>query len=133
MNAPETLARSKACHQCGGEIPSGTPLSALEWDQNERAWAHRKPSCAEAGQAFESGPAVAGSYTPSPTIRATRAVGVPDDPARGAWSVTMEVHEAQDPARSKLVLRIARLHLGTYAEAWAVAEQLRAAPRGNPP
>jgi hypothetical protein len=55
-------------------------------------------------------------------------VSVPYDPGRGAWSVTLELDDAEDPARSKRVLRIARLHLVTYAEAWAVAEQLRMRP-----
>ena len=43
----------------------------------------------------------------------------------GPWSVTVEIHEVEDPAQSKRVLRIARLHLGTYAEAREIAEQLR--------
>jgi hypothetical protein len=55
-------------------------------------------------------------------------VSVPDDPGRGAWSVALELDDAEDPARSKRVLRVARLLSSTYAEAQAVAERLRMEP-----
>jgi hypothetical protein len=50
---------------------------------------------------------------------------LPDHPAPGAWSVTVEIHEADDPAQSKRVLRIARLHFKTYAEAREIAGKLQ--------
>jgi hypothetical protein len=134
MSAAETLVKSKPCHRCGGAIPSGTPLSALEWDRGERAWAHLRPSCSEirgtAGvEPPNRAPAAASTPpeapSPDPTKPPSGPGGVPDDPARGVWSVTLEIHDAEDPALSKRVLRIARLHLGTYSEARAVGEALR--------
>ncbi len=131
----EKLARAKPCRRCGLEIPSGTPLTALDWDRGARAWAHREPSCEEV-RALE---AAKGSRAPCPADDPADPAGAPigpegssalgrdsTDPAeRGPWSVTVEIHDAGDPALSKRVLRIARLHLGTYAEAREVAEQLR--------
>jgi hypothetical protein len=136
MNPAETLSKAKPCRRCGREIPSGTPLSALSWDRGERAWAHRAPPCAELRATSSPRPStsVQGPARELPGPSGTEPGlpqgpgGVPDDPARGAWSVTLEIHEAEDPAQSKRVLRIARLHLGTYADAWAIAELLRTSP-----
>jgi len=135
MSSSDTLVRAKPCRLCGQEIPPGTLLSALDWDREERAWAHRKPACAEVGQAapVASPPPPTGLQDASARSEAAphgseppKGLGsLPNDPPGGAWSVTIEIHEAADPAQSKRVLRIARLHLGTYAEARALADQLR--------
>jgi hypothetical protein len=134
MPPSERLARPTRCRRCGVEIPSGTLLSALDWDRGERAWAHRKPSCAEVGEAAPNlamgSPA---AQEPIPGSRPPAAAGseaasqrsLTEPSQTGAWSVTLEVHEAVDPAQSKRVLRIARLHLGTLADAQQVAEQLQ--------
>ena len=134
MAPSQWLARPMPCRHCGGLIPSGTPLSALDWDRGERAWAHRRPSCEEASA---TAPKVARvsptSNGPTPFTEPSTGPGsssgaersLPDLHKPGPWSVTVEIHEVEDPAQSKRVLRIARLHLGTYSEAREVAEQLR--------
>jgi len=133
MNLAEALSKPKPCRICRLMIPAGSLLSTLSWDRGERAWAHRAPSCAELRA---TPPIKPPASLPGPTCGSSGASGsdpgpaqgpegVPDDPGRGAWSVTLEIHDAADPARSKRVLRLARLHLGTYAEACAVAEQVR--------
>jgi hypothetical protein len=65
---------------------------------------------------------VADHATPSSDPRS-----VPEDYARGAWSVTVEIHDARDPARSRRVLCIPRLHLGAYGEACEVVAGPRTA------
>lgn len=130
----EKLARPKPCRRCGQEIPTGTPLSALAWDRAERAWSHREPSCDVALGTTRNGSGGAcppadepnAAYPlPGPGGSSAFDRGPADHAERGSWSVTVEFHESADPALSKRVLRIARLHLGTYEEAREVAEQLR--------
>jgi hypothetical protein len=117
MNPTETLAKPKSSRRCDVVIPPGTLLSTLEWDRGERAWAHRKPSCDEVRETPSVTPPLSGV---APTNG-----GVPEDPARLAWSVTVEIHEAQDPALGKRVIRIARLHFSTVKEAREIADLLR--------
>ncbi len=133
MTAFERLAKPRLCRRCGRIIRAGTSLTDLDWDREERSWGHRKPSCAEARES-PSGPESSSVRAGTPPIDAPDSNGPPlpaahrgysDDPTGGAGSVTLEVHEAADPVLSKRVLRLARLHLGTLAEAREVAEQLR--------
>jgi hypothetical protein len=134
MGPSKWLARPMPCRHCSEMIPSGTPLSTLDWDRGERAWSHRRPPCEEASATVpkvarvpptSNGPArlTESSTDSGPLPEAGPPLSDYSQP--GAWSVTVEIHEAEDPAQSKRVLRIARLHLGTYADARVVAEQLR--------
>jgi len=131
MSSSEALVHAKPCRRCGQEIPPGTPLSTLDWDREERAWAHWKPTCEEARKAVSAAPqALPEGSTPAEVAQSgsghqSGSASLPADPTEGSWSVTLELHQAEDPARSKRVLRIARLHLASYAQALRVAELLR--------
>lgn len=140
MAHSERLVYASPCRRCGAEIEAGTPLEHLSWDPERRAWAHQNPRC-EVRQPSPA-PRAAGSRPEAPEgPPGPGEAGVPrvvaagagpeartsDTPSRGAWSVTLELHEAADPALSKRVLRIARLRLDTLGEAREVAERLRRA------
>jgi hypothetical protein len=132
MSSSEKLENPMRCGLCGAEIPAGTPLSALNWDREERVWRHREPTCTEIGAGeLAVQPTAAPETLMSPSERAGTGMAPhlglanpSNDPAAGPWSVTVEVHEAADPAQSKRVLRIARLRLGTLEEARAAAKRL---------
>ncbi len=136
---PERLVHPKACRDCGRAIPPGTLLSALAWDPGARAWSHAQHSCAELeGPGGPDGPSDRSAPTSeAPETQGTHGVAVargnlPRGPERGSWSVTVEFHDAEDPAQSKRVVRIARLHRGTYEEAKETLRQLRGWPCGGP-
>jgi hypothetical protein len=128
------LKRAKPCRRCGVEIPAGAPLAALDWDASQRAWAHWRPSCDELRELAPVGEDSTESLPPSAELaESSEALGVRSEPGvdrsaelfEGSWSVTVEFHEAADPAQSKRVLRIARLHLRTFEGAREVAEKLQ--------
>jgi len=135
MSSSDTLLHAKPCRRCGQEIPPGTPLSTLDWGREERAWAHWKPTCEEARKAAPTASSGVPQALPegsTPAEVAQSGSGHPngsasllDEPTAGSWSVTVELHEAVDPAESKRVIRIARLHLRTLKEAREIAERLR--------
>jgi len=134
MAPDEKLARPGICLRCEGAIPVGTPLGELSWDRQKRAWAHRNPTCTEVwergspSRPIPSPPTEASvetaTSTESAAVRAASGT-LWDMPAGGSWSVTVEFHEAEDPAQSKRVLRIARLRLNSLEEAVETAERLR--------
>ena len=137
MGNGERLLYASRCRLCGAEIEVGTPLESLSWDPERRAWAHRNPRCegskAPAAEAPASLHPSNGASSPpaaspsSPEGGAHPGKDPPGSLGPGAWSVTVEIHEAEDPAQSKRVVRIARLHLRSLEEAREVAELLRKA------
>lgn len=141
MTSPRYLSRSTYCQHCHGGILAGTPLKALSWDATLRLWSHWKPSCEEVGP---SPPAPESLQAPKeqalPTDSGRTGSRGPRDPgprnpgpsALGSWSVTLETHVCQDPALSKTVLRLARLHLESFEDACEVAERLRGELRLDP-
>jgi hypothetical protein len=134
MASAERLVYPTRCRLCGAEIEAGTPLESLSWDPERRAWGHRSPRCEDFpnGGTRKAQPTVVSSealHSTSPPTEASAGPqppeSPPDPPTSGAWSVTLELHEAADPALSKRVVRIARLHLRTLDEVHRVVGQLR--------
>ena len=137
MGNGERLLYASCCRLCGAEIEVGTPLESLSWDPERRAWAHRNPRCedpkapaAEAPTSLQPSNGVSSPPTASPSSPEAGTHSGSDPPGSlgpGAWSVTVEIHEAEDPAQSKRVVRIARLHLRSLEEARELAELRRQA------
>ena len=133
----ERLLYASCSRLCGAEIEVGTPLESLNWDPERRAWAHRNPRCEDpkAPAAEASASLQPPNGAPSPATAPPSSPETSAHPGRdplgslgpGAWSVTVEIHEAEDPAQSKRVVRIARLHLRSLEEAREIAELLRQA------
>lgn len=134
MVCAKQLMVASPCRRCGILIPPGTSLAAISWDGRERTWTHRSPPCevveqsARAGTTPGENPIELGSRltpVPPPGRRSGSDLDSSEPLGFGSWSVTVEIHEAEDPAQSKRVFRIARLHLRTFEEAHEVSERLR--------